>query len=433
MRWIVQAVISTCQVLFMISRAPRVPWEAMYLPGTEAISYGMSFFGQGYILLANGKTLPWCRMAAWLCTVSPVFACAPARALMRMPPSKQHCRVQGRLVSQDDAQTDVCACTQCPIMLGMVSNMALIKYKSQPLNPIMVAASIIRTVFGISATMAETDSIIWVHVFFAMLCFGFEMICAYAIFALTIQDFTDVGSPLGMRVVGRLQMLRTVFFVTWCAFPILWFMSSTYKCVIDENVSAILYLMADMSCKNTYGLILWSTTWGVLNGKWDRDYARNRDANGMLMEVDEKQVVEPPRENFDVKMLGTTIASVRRSTRRPRADSEFVDRRDDRRDDRRRDRRRDYDSDRSSDEHYERRRGATRDEKRRDYDRDMHRTRRDDRSLSPGGMPSTNMGEIDPRLMPAANGSDQTMMALLEMLRRNTEAGADRQKSDSQC
>ena len=63
----------------------------------------------------------------------------------------------------------------------------------------------------------------------------------------------------------------------------------------------------------------------------------------------------------------------------------------------------------------------------------MHRTRRDDRSLSPGGMPSTNMGEIDPRLMPAANGSDQTMMALLEMLRRNTEAGADRQKSDSQC
>ncbi len=75
-RWIVQAVVSTCQVLFMISRAPRVPWEAIYLPGTEAISYSLSFFGQGYILLANGKTLPWCRMAAWLCTVSLVCACA---------------------------------------------------------------------------------------------------------------------------------------------------------------------------------------------------------------------------------------------------------------------------------------------------------------------------------------------------------------------
>ena len=48
-----------------------------------------------------------------------------------------------------------CARTQCPIMLGMVSNMALIKYKSQPLNPIMVAAAIIRTVFGISATVRE--------------------------------------------------------------------------------------------------------------------------------------------------------------------------------------------------------------------------------------------------------------------------------------
>ena len=35
------SVVSTCQVLFMITRAPRVPWEAIYLPGTEAITYGL--------------------------------------------------------------------------------------------------------------------------------------------------------------------------------------------------------------------------------------------------------------------------------------------------------------------------------------------------------------------------------------------------------
>ena len=33
-------------------------------------------------------------------------------------------------------------------MLGMISNMALVKYKSQPLNPLMVAASLLRLVFG---------------------------------------------------------------------------------------------------------------------------------------------------------------------------------------------------------------------------------------------------------------------------------------------
>jgi bacteriorhodopsin len=187
-----QAVTSACQVLFMISKAPRVPWEAIYLPATEAISYVLSYNGEGYVRLATGKVLPWCRMAAWLCT--------------------------------------------CPIMLGLVSNMALIKYKSQPLNPMMGAASIIRTVFGISATMAhEEHIIIWTHAFIAFLCFGFEMVCALIIFALIINDFQEVGSPLALRTVGRLQILRLVFFLTWCAFPILWLVSSTYACLIHER------------------------------------------------------------------------------------------------------------------------------------------------------------------------------------------------------
>jgi len=56
------------------------------------------------VRLANGKVLPWARMASWVCT--------------------------------------------CPIMLGMISNMALVKYGSQPLNPLMIAASLIRIVFG---------------------------------------------------------------------------------------------------------------------------------------------------------------------------------------------------------------------------------------------------------------------------------------------
>ena len=71
------AVICLCQVLFMFSRAPRVPWEAIYLPGVECIIYTMSFSGNGYVRMVDGRILLWSRMASWLvcCPVS-----SPCRA-----------------------------------------------------------------------------------------------------------------------------------------------------------------------------------------------------------------------------------------------------------------------------------------------------------------------------------------------------------------
>jgi len=279
------SVVSSCQVLFMVSRAPLVPWEAIYLPMTESITYGLAFTGNGYIRLATGKILPWARMASWLCT--------------------------------------------CPIMLGMVSNMALVKYKSQPLNPLMVASSIIRVVFGISATMSDdSQPAKWVFFFIAVIFFLFELTCVYAIFGMTIADFAQIQSPLGDAVVYRLNILRGIFFASWTCFPILWLVSSTSACLLDENISAVLYLMADALCKNSYGIVLWSTTWGLLNGKWDREYPRNRDIDGLMMDIDpakEKQLEEMPNQNFDIKIMGQTIASVKRSCRRPRADMESQD------------------------------------------------------------------------------------------------------------
>jgi len=137
---------------------------------------------------------------------------------------------------------------------------------------------------------------------------------------------------------------------------------------MDENTNSILHLIGDLSCKNMYGLILWATTWGMLNGKWDREYARNRDANGMLMEVVEKdqKAIAPPKEDFEVKVFGTTIASVRRSIRRPRADSEFVDRKKIK-ENKPGNRRCDYSvSDSDSDDYSPRLRGDTREDSRRD-------------------------------------------------------------------
>lgn len=189
---LIMAVVSACQVLFMITRAPRVPWEAIYLPLSEAVTYGLSYLNHGYVRLANGKILPWSRMAGWLCT--------------------------------------------CPIMLGMVSNMALVKYKSQPLNPLMVAASLIRTVFGISATMSSGGSNVWLFFFIALCCFLFEYTVVYAIFGLTIADFASIGSPLANAVVARLKLLRGIFFFSWTAFPVIWLMSSTSTCILNEDV-----------------------------------------------------------------------------------------------------------------------------------------------------------------------------------------------------
>ena len=281
--------------------------------------------------------------------------------------------------------------------------------------------------FSVCAQMAENESVIWVHAFFSFLCFGFEMVCAYAIFSITIQDFKDIKSPLADRVVARLQILRAIFFITWNMYWILWIVSSTYKCWIDENANSILHLLGDLSCKNTYGIFLWATTWGLLNGKWDREFARNRDENGVLMDVDPAKAapVEPPKENFDVKVFGTTIASVRRSQRRP-PETDLARRRTDRtvrdRDRDRNDGRRRFDSDRSSDDYYEHRREP------RDYDRD-YRTRRGDQSTSPERLPTKNM---------STPMSEDTMVQLLELLQRNTETqrnadtGADH-KGNAMC
>ena len=84
--------------------APAQPFHSLSSYRSLSIPTGLAFANEGYVRLVNGKVLPWARMASWVCT--------------------------------------------CPIMLGMISNMALVKYGSQPLNPLMIAASLIRIVFG---------------------------------------------------------------------------------------------------------------------------------------------------------------------------------------------------------------------------------------------------------------------------------------------
>nr|APR74031.1 GtACR1-EYFP [synthetic construct] len=263
---LVMAVVSACQVFFMVTRAPKVPWEAIYLPTTEMITYSLAFTGNGYIRVANGKYLPWARMASWLCT--------------------------------------------CPIMLGLVSNMALVKYKSIPLNPMMIAASSICTVFGITASVVLDPLHVWLYCFISSIFFIFEMVVAFAIFAITIHDFQTIGSPMSLKVVERLKLMRIVFYVSWMAYPILWSFSSTGACIMSENTSSVLYLLGDALCKNTYGILLWATTWGLLNGKWDRDYVKGRNVDGTLMPEYEQDLEKGNTERYEDARAGETAAAV---------------------------------------------------------------------------------------------------------------------------
>jgi len=261
--------------LFMFSRAPKVPWEAMYLPAVEAIIYTMSFTGNGYVRMIDGRIMPWSRMASWL----------------------------------------VC----CPVMLGQISAITLIKYKSIPLNPMMIACSIIRTVMGVSAGVVQEDHLKWVFFWLGCFFFMFELLGCYLIFAIAIADFEACRTDLANRVIGRIKTMRAIIFVCWTSIVVTWVLSSSGACLVDDNYTTMAYVILDAVCKNMYGVVIWSTTWGLLNGKWDREYARTfgQEEKGLeeAMDFDSKGGATGTNDNVEVKMFGRTIGSVRRARR----------------------------------------------------------------------------------------------------------------------
>eukprot|EP00961_Rhodomonas_salina_P193817 2616634-Rhodomonas_salina.5 len=61
-----QSTMCFCQVLFMTTRAPRVTWEAVFLPLVETVLYGLSSSGNGMLRMGDGRVFPFSRMASWL-------------------------------------------------------------------------------------------------------------------------------------------------------------------------------------------------------------------------------------------------------------------------------------------------------------------------------------------------------------------------------
>eukprot|EP00287_Rhodomonas_sp_CCMP768_P009067 CAMPEP_0196720590 /NCGR_PEP_ID=MMETSP1091-20130531/3360_1 /TAXON_ID=302021 /ORGANISM="Rhodomonas sp., Strain CCMP768" /LENGTH=516 /DNA_ID=CAMNT_0042061877 /DNA_START=21 /DNA_END=1571 /DNA_ORIENTATION=+ len=218
------ASICFCQVLFMASRAPRVTWEAVYLPLVETVLYGMAASGNGNLRISNGRMVPMARFCSWLIT--------------------------------------------CPIMLLQVVVMHDVVWFNVSTRYMVLAASLIRTVFGIGASVTTNDTMRWVQFLLSCICFAFEMVVAHQTYKGALKKFAAVKTTLNGVVYARIMFLRFLFFFSWNAFPIIWALSSTGLCLISEDASVLSYLVADLICKNIYGITNANTVFRVLDGAW---------------------------------------------------------------------------------------------------------------------------------------------------------------------
>ena len=212
----------------MMTRAPKVTWEAVYLPLVEAILYSCTALGYGMMRMGDGQMIPLSRMCSWLIT--------------------------------------------CPIMLSQAFGIHDLQLKGVSLRMPTMACSLIRTVCGIMASVT-TDFTIAKWCFFAAGFFFFlcEVLSVWLIFQHGIAKFRPhihASVPESETALNRLYFMRIVFYLSWCAFPILWVISPTGLCLIGEPVSGLAYLCADALCKNLYGAVQTNTVWQVLKGSW---------------------------------------------------------------------------------------------------------------------------------------------------------------------
>eukprot|EP00961_Rhodomonas_salina_P188209 2539939-Rhodomonas_salina.1 len=266
-----QASICFCQVLFMASRAPRVTWEAVYLPFVETVLYGLSATGNGQMRLEDGRMVPIARFCSWLitCPIMLFQVVAIYEVKWWGVPTKNMVMAAGK---------------EMPIFLDSSSLHLVVitlsyrfSFSSKLRLIFSVFAALIRTVFGIGASVCTTEVYRWAMYCLSCIFFAFELIVAYQIFDGGLKKFSAVKTPRNNNVYARLQFLRFIFFVSvsskkcprsffvlimeivqlcaarqrhlktqpidaslggqWNSFAIIWLLSSTGLCVISEDAS----------------------------------------------------------------------------------------------------------------------------------------------------------------------------------------------------
>jgi bacteriorhodopsin len=162
------------QVVFMTTRAPKVTWEAVYLPLVEAILYALAAAGHGMIRMGDGRVVPLGRMCSWLIT--------------------------------------------CPVMLSQAFGIHNLEVWGVQMRMPVLACSIIRTVCGIFASVTPEVYIAkWIFFLCGCLFFAVEMTSVWVIFQYGIMRFIPVvdDHPDNRTALNRLYFMRLIFFTSW--------------------------------------------------------------------------------------------------------------------------------------------------------------------------------------------------------------------------
>lgn len=102
----------------------------------------------------------------------------------------------------------------------------------------VMAAALIRVVFGMSASVTTTEHLKWIFFTLGFLCLCFEYFIISRIFQAGIAKFSAIETARNKIACQRIKILRVIFFSTWTAFPIIWVLAPTGLCLIGEDVTA---------------------------------------------------------------------------------------------------------------------------------------------------------------------------------------------------
>mmetsp|Transcript_58987 Transcript_58987/g.120823 ORF Transcript_58987/g.120823 Transcript_58987/m.120823 type:complete len:558 (+) Transcript_58987:86-1759(+) len=247
------SLICTAQAIFLMTKWPKVGWEAIYMPCCEALSYGLLSAGHGYLKLhGEWHYIPWIRYAAWMVTT--------------------------------------------PVLLNQVQGVLDVKVGHLRLAPIQSLANLIMIVMGVSAHLQE--NIAWKWVFFLIGCVMALVIywVAWLVFSTQIKYYAETKTAVGDRVVFQLKLIAVAFYVGWSAFPLIWMLSSEGLCAIEEHIAAAAHIPADVLSKNIFGLLMWHTRWIVLGGYWDVNKFKETIAQQKLEEAKGEETPQEKRK-----------------------------------------------------------------------------------------------------------------------------------------
>ncbi|KAJ1478679.1 hypothetical protein T484DRAFT_1960680 [Baffinella frigidus] len=231
-------IICACQAFFFAIRYPKVTWEFVLVPLTEAVIYGLGYSGIGYVVLQSGRTVAWMRICHWLITV--------------------------------------------PVLLLQISDVAHVRFHGVNLSSLQVPISVLMIVFGFCAEVADEEGVKWMFFVIGLVLMFQVLFVGYHSLSRGITRFSEAGTEEGAMVANRLRAMLVFFLLSWTLHPLFFVLSIEGACVMTEPVTVVLYIVLDLFAKNIFQIVLWDSLWVRLTGKWKVEELVVHDASAEL-------------------------------------------------------------------------------------------------------------------------------------------------------